>query len=82
VEDEQSNALWGMQFIWPFKGDYRIIYLDEDYSTTIIGRNKRDYVWLMAREPQMPAAEYQKAVDFIQGVGYDIENLQRVPQQW
>ncbi|MBT8060593.1 MAG: lipocalin family protein, partial [Gammaproteobacteria bacterium] len=49
VRDTTTNAEWGMQFIWPFKGDYRIIYLDEDYATTIIGRNKRDYVWLMAR---------------------------------
>ena len=51
VRDTQTNAEWGMQFVWPFKGDYRIIYLSEDYSTTIIGRNKRDYVWLMARDP-------------------------------
>ena len=44
VENTETNALWGMQFVWPFKGDYRIIYLDEDYSTTVIGRQKRDYV--------------------------------------
>ena len=53
VRDTESNAEWGMQFIWPIKGDYRIIYLDEHYSVTIIGRNKRDYVWLMARSPVM-----------------------------
>ena len=38
VSDE-SNAIWGMQFIWPIKADYRIIYLDNDYSVTVIGRN-------------------------------------------
>jgi apolipoprotein D and lipocalin family protein len=26
VKDRQSNALWGMQFIWPIKADYRIVY--------------------------------------------------------
>ena len=82
VRDTTTNAEWGMQFVWPIKGDYRIIYLAEDYSTTIIGRNKRDYVWLMSREPEMPAAEYQKAVQFITEAGYDISQLQRVPQQW
>ncbi|MGD8680168.1 MAG: lipocalin family protein, partial [Lysobacterales bacterium] len=56
VLDRQTNALWGMQFIWPFKGDYRIIYLTDDYSVTVIGRNKRDYVWLMARSPTLPEA--------------------------
>jgi len=82
VRDTQSNAEWGMQFIWPFKGDYRIIYLTEDYSITVIGRNKRDYVWLMAREPQLSDDRYQEAVKVIADAGYDVSLLQRVPQQW
>ena len=82
VRDTQSNAEWGMQFVWPFKGDYRIIYLADDYSVTIIGRNKRDYVWLMAREPQLPPDRYDEAVRVIAAAGYDVAQLQRVPQQW
>ncbi len=82
VRDTQSNAEWGMQFVWPFKSDYRIIYLEDDYSVTIIGRNKRDYVWLMAREPQMSAEDYANAVQLIVDAGYDVSVLQRVPQRW
>ncbi len=82
VRDTRSNAEWGMQFIWPFKGDYRIIYLEDDYSATIIGRNKRDYVWLMAREPQMSEENYANAVQLIVDAGYDVSDLQRVPQRW
>ena len=82
VVDEQSNALWGMQFIWPIKADYRIIHLSEDYSETIIGRNKRDYVWYMARTPEVPADRYQRAKDLIEQAGYDVSELRRVPQRW
>jgi len=82
IVDEESNALWGMQFIWPFKGDYRIIYLDEDYATTVIGRQKRDYVWLMARSPEPPQADYQRALEAIRAAGYDLDELRRVPQRW
>lgn len=82
VRDTRSNAEWGMQFIWPFKGDYRVIYLNDDYSVTVIGRNKRDYVWLMAREPQLPQAQFDEAVEVIAAAGYDISQLQRVPQRW
>ena len=57
VEDQQSNGVWGMQFIWPFKAEYRIIYLSDDYGQTIIGRSKRDYVWIMARRPSIPEEE-------------------------
>jgi len=82
VRDTESNAVWGMQFVWPFKGDYRVIYLADDYSATIIGRNPRDYVWLMARSPAISDEQYRQAVQLIADAGYDTTQLQRVPQQW
>ena len=30
VVDRESNAVWGMQFIWPIKADYRIVYVAPD----------------------------------------------------
>ena len=43
ISDDDSNAVWGMQFIWPIKAEYRIVIVDPDYQYTIIGRNKRDF---------------------------------------
>jgi len=82
VFDRNSNAVWGMQFIWPVKADFRIAYLNEDYTQTVIGREARDYVWIMARMPQIPDADYQKIVEFLVTQGYDVTQLQKVPQQW
>ena len=82
VEDTQSNAVWGMQFVWPIKADYRIVYLNDDYSQTVIGRNKRDYVWIMARTPAIDNSEYQAIAIMIEEMGYDISKLRKVPQQW
>ncbi|MBD3671486.1 MAG: lipocalin family protein [Gammaproteobacteria bacterium] len=82
VKDTESNAVWGMQFIWPIKADYRIIYLDEEYRVTIIGREKRDYVWIMARTPQIPAQEYQQLLSYLEEQGYDISQVRKVPQDW
>lgn len=81
VSDE-SNAIWGMQFIWPIKADYRIIYLNEDYSVTVIGRNKRDYLWIMARQPTMSDSEYKAILAMLESVGYDLSEIQKVPQKW
>mgnify|MGYP000231718681 CR=1 FL=1 len=81
-EGFSGNAVWGMQFIWPIKADYRIVYLDPDYRNTIIGRVKREYVWIMSREPQLADAEYQHLPERVQELGYDIDQLQRVPQRW
>lgn len=82
VRDDPSNAVWGMRFIWPIKADYRIVYLDDDYTQTVIGRNKRDFVWVMARTPTIPDSDYQDIVRRIDAMGYDTSDLQKVPQSW
>lgn len=82
VVDTTTNALWGMQFIWPIKADYRVIYLDDAYRLTVIGREKRDYVWVMSRSPEFPDEDYERIKTFLEGVGYDTSKLQRVPQRW
>ena len=81
IRDKKSNAVWGMQFVWPFKAEYRIIFLSDDYSKTVIGRSKRDYVWIMAREPAIPDEEYNAILGFLREQGYDIKKLQKVPQR-
>ena len=82
IKDKETNALWGMQFIWPIKADYRIVYLDEDYQNTIIARKQRDYVWIMSRKPEMDDELYEKLKKFIESLGYDISKLEKVPQNW
>ncbi len=82
VVDSKSNAVWGMQFVWPIKAEYRIVFVNEDYSQTIIGRSKRDYVWIMARTPTIPEDDYEQLLGLIATEGYDISQVQKVPQRW
>ena len=82
ILDHESNALWGMRFIWPIKADYRITWLNDDYTQTVIGRQQRDYVWIMARTPEIPAADYERLLGQVAQQGYDIAKVQRVPQRW
>ncbi len=82
ITDRSTNAVWGMEFIWPVRADYRIVFLTPDYRLTVIGREKRDYVWVMARTPEIPESEYQDLVRRIADWGYDIGALRRVPQRW
>ena len=81
IKNTDTNALWGMQFIWPIKADYRIVYLSEDYQQTIIARKARDYVWIMAREPQISEQELKLMMDKVESIGYDVSKLRMVPQQ-
>jgi apolipoprotein D and lipocalin family protein len=82
VRDPMQNAVWDMQFVWPFKAEYVIAYVDPAYTQTIIARSKRDYVWIMARTPTLPSDEYASLERRVRELGYDVTQLQRVPQQW
>jgi apolipoprotein D and lipocalin family protein len=77
-----SNAVWGMQFVWPIRAEYRIVYVDPQYQRTIIGRSARDYVWLMARSPELDPADYADLERIVAEIGYDPGRLRPVPQRW
>ena len=79
VRDPRANTVWGMQFVWPFKAEYRVVYLDEGYTRTVIGRTKRDYVWIMSREPEIPGEDYARILEFLKTQGYDAGRLVKVP---
>ncbi len=76
----ENGAVWGQQYLWPFKADYRVSHLADDYRQTVITREKRDYVWIMSRTPTMSEADLKKLTDFVARQGYDVSKLQRVPQ--
>ncbi len=80
VRDRENNSTWGMQFIWPIKAEFLIAYLDAAYTQTIIARNARDYVWIMARTPVISETDYAAHVTRLQAWGYDVSQLRCVPQ--
>ncbi|MEM6818034.1 MAG: lipocalin family protein [Pseudomonadota bacterium] len=82
VRDDGSNAIWGMRFVWPIKAEYRIVYLNEDYTQTVIGRTKRDYVWIMSRTPEMPPQDYEAIKAMLIKEGYDLTKLRVVPHRY
>jgi apolipoprotein D and lipocalin family protein len=79
---DETNARWGMRFVWPIKADYRIVYVSDDYSQTVIARQKRDFVWIMAKSPSISDDDYNKLVAFVAELGYDTTKLLRIPQRW
>ncbi len=80
VRDTETNAEWGMQFIWPVRADYRIVYLDEAYEHAVVARTKLDYVWIMARTPQIAEDRLTEILGFVERLGYDMSKIRMVPQ--
>ena len=82
IYNTTTNAEWRMQFLWPFKMPFLIIDIDDEYSYTVIGYPSRNYVWIMARKPEIPQKTYQSILKNLEYVGYDISQINKVPQVW
>ena len=48
----------------------------------MIGRQKRDFVWIMARTPEISDEDYGRIVDYVDSIGYDTAKIEKVPQRW
>lgn len=84
IEPGTGNAVWKVVFgwYWPFRYEYRIAHLEPDYSTVIVARSARDFLWLFSREPQMAEEALNGYRTLAASWGYEVSRMQRVPQQW
>ena len=82
VRDTRSNAVWDVKLAGPIATDYRIVHVDENYDQAIIGRNRRDYAWILARNPEISHRQLFQHVRRLREQGYDSERLRTVPQVW
>lgn len=81
VQRGTANAVWKIRFPFlPLRFDYRIAWLARDYSQVIVARKRRDYVWFMARAPQVSQTDYDAAVERIRSMGYDASHLRVMPR--
>jgi len=75
-----NNAKLKVQFFWPFRGNYWIIDLAEDYSYAVVGDPTRKYLWILCRTPQMDQALYRQIVDRAAAMGFDVSRLELTDQ--
>ena len=73
-------GLLRVSFFWFFYSDYKILALDENYQWALIGSSSPDYLWILARTPQLPQATLDAIVSIAKKRGYDTEKLIWVKQ--
>jgi len=79
VVDPTTNARLKVSFFWPFRGDYWIIDLGASYEYAVVGAPNRDYLWILARSPQMDPAVYAGILERAHQKGFDTSRLVQKP---
>ena len=87
VEDKQTNAKLEVRFAPRFLSflpmvwaDYWVIDLAPDYSYSVVGTPDRDYLWILAREPEFKDSLYQDILRRAEKQGFQPAKVVKTPQ--
>ncbi len=70
VVDKDSNARLNVSFFWPFRGDYWIINLGQEYEYAVVGTPDRKYLWILSRTPAMHPEILAKILENVEKQGF------------
>ncbi len=81
VVDPASNARLKVSFFWPFRGDYWIIDLGNDYEFAVVGAPSRKYLWVLSRTPLMGDDVFNGIMARIEQLGFERNRVVKSAQQ-
>ena len=79
-DKDSKNVKWKVQFVWPFKSDYLVEELSNDYSHVVVGHPEKKFLYIMNRAGRMSEETYISLLTSCGKKGYDLTKLRKVPQ--
>jgi apolipoprotein D and lipocalin family protein len=76
-----GNAKLKVQFFWPFRGNYWIIDLAEDYSHSVVSDPGRKYLWILSRTKSIAPEVHDAILKRLSENGFDLIKLERTEQR-
>ena len=71
-----DTASLSVTFFWPFAGGYHVFALDrQDYGWAMISGPSHDYLWILARQPDLSPEIRQRLVDKARDLGFPVDEL-------
>lgn len=71
-----TPADWKVQFLWPFRNDYRVLHMDGD--TLMLGHPTRKYLYIMSRAKSLNYDKMEWLLDLAASRGFDTSYLKRI----
>jgi len=61
-------------------GDYWVIDLDPDYRLAAVSEHRREFLWILSRQPEVDPVEYAALLRRLTAMGFDLNRLQSSTQ--
>lgn len=75
VVPNSNNSKLKVQFFWPFKGDYWILYVSPGYKYAVVGNPKRNYLWILSRSAKITKTRFKSLTRIAYNQGFDLSKL-------
>lgn len=72
---EENIAMLKVSFFGPFYSGYNVIALDDEYRYALIAGKSLKYLWILSREPSIPAEIKDKYLKIAEEIGYRTTDL-------
>lgn len=59
----------------PFRADYWVLYVDQGYTTAVVGSPGRRFGWILSRSPDRSRESLAPALQTLEANGYDLSKL-------
>ena len=66
-----------LSFLPQVWGDYWVLELDAAYRLAVVGEPRREFLWILSREPSLPAPQWAALNARLQALGFEPERLIR-----
>ena len=63
-----------LPMVW---GNYWVVDLDPAYTLAVVSEPKREFLWVLARQPQVDAATWEALMARLRAQGFDLARLQK-----
>lgn len=75
VPDPEVPGELEVSFFRPFYGDYYIIELDPNYQYVLVGSPSREYLWILARSPELDSTTVNMLKIKASELGFDTSKM-------
>ena len=72
---DDDIAMLKVSFFGPFYSGYNVIAIDPEYQYALVAGKNLKYLWILAREPDMPEDVKNNYLEIAEEAGYNTEDL-------
>lgn len=75
LKDASCKGAFNVRFFWPFKADYNVILLADDYRYAVVMGKSKSQLWILSRSHKLNNRDYKHIIGYLDERGFKTRKL-------